>query len=37
MTRPQNFNLFNPVYNSNNDLLLYNSLTSELVVDEYPN
>ena len=37
MTRPHNFNLFNTVYNSNNDILVYTAKQLEVDAGVYPN
>jgi hypothetical protein len=37
MTRPHNFNLFNTVYNSNNDVLVYTAKQLEVDTGVYPN
>ena len=37
MTRPTNFNLFNNVYNNNNDIFVYQTKISDFVTNYYPN
>jgi hypothetical protein len=37
MTRPTNFNLFNNVYNNNNDIFVYQTKISDFVTNCYPN
>lgn len=37
MSRPTNFNLFNKVYNSLNDIFVYQTKQSDDITDKYPN